>query len=69
MKTGREFLELLPPDLCLAWAKEIMKEHGRPHTEFVLDYKFETFETFILGSFTWMDSKQGHDFWYEISQL
>lgn len=69
MKTGREFLELLPPDICLAWAKEAIHQHGRNHTEFVLDHKFESFEAFILGSFTWMDSKQGHDFWLEISKL
>jgi hypothetical protein len=69
MKTGREFLMQLPPNIRLAWAKEIIKENGRPHTEFVLDYKFESFQYFIFGSFTWDKTKQGHHFWYEISQL
>ena len=69
MKTGRELLETLPPDIRLAWAKEAIREQGRRHTEFVLDYKFETFEYFIFASFTWTDSKQGHHFWYKISQL
>jgi hypothetical protein len=69
MKTGRELLETLPPDTRLAWAKEAIREQGRRHTEFVLDYKFETFEYFIFASFTWTDSKQGHHFWYKISQL
>jgi hypothetical protein len=69
MKTGRELLESLPPDIRLAWAKEAIREQGRRHTEFLLNYEFVNFEMFILGSFSWADSKQGHHFWYKISQL
>lgn len=69
MKTGREFLETLPPNIRLAWAKEVMRSHSRRYLEHLLNSKKQSLFDLVSGSFLFHETKQGIDFWYEISQL
>jgi hypothetical protein len=68
MKTGREFLETLPTNIRLAWAKATINHCGTESAKRKLETVYPNFERFILCSFVWENSKQGHEFWLKISK-
>jgi hypothetical protein len=68
MKTGREFLETLPPNIRLAWAKEVMRFNSRRYLEHLLNSEKQSLFDLVCGSFLLHQTKQGSDFWYKISQ-
>jgi hypothetical protein len=56
---------------------KVLTKWKRNFNEYYLEYKkdygklngYYEFSRFISASFVWMDSSEGHDFWYKISQL
>lgn len=50
------------------WMQEMTKNCGAHAAIAALEMENKSFESFILRSFIWSNSKQGADFWKQISK-
>lgn len=65
MKTIKEHLKKLPLQKRLQAIENIRKQNS--DLVFSLNWKTNT-ENAISGKFIFCDTKQGHDYWYDINQ-
>jgi hypothetical protein len=68
MKSGTECLKALPREIQIKWMRNVIKQHGTSQARFILCSDDEyTLRLFVSGSFTWAQSKEGHNYWERIS--
>jgi hypothetical protein len=64
---GRYYYDQMPLHLKSLWITEVEKT-GRDINVVLKDWNFKDFENFIKDSFIWEDTKQGHNFWLDVSK-
>jgi len=68
MKTAVECLKSLPREIQIKWMRNVIKQHGAKQARFIFCSRAEyTLRLFVLGAFTWEQSKEGHKYWERIS--
>ena len=66
MKKGSEFYEMMPTEIKELYKINLVSFRGEFDKHF-MRCKFDNFEDFLLSSFMWRDTPQGHVFWQDIS--
>jgi hypothetical protein len=66
-RKGASWLTKLPNEVQVMWRQEVSKVRGEYDIEYRLS-KSDTFCGFLAGSFLWLTSEQGEEFWYNISK-
>jgi hypothetical protein len=66
-RTGASWLTKLPKEVQVMWRHEVSKLRGEEDIEYLLS-KSHTFLGFLAGSFLWLTSEQGAEFWSKLSK-
>ena len=65
LKKGKDWYNSMPWGTQILYMDNLTDEQ----LEIVYDMYFENFSAFLSESFIWKDSKEGYDFWLNVSQF
>jgi hypothetical protein len=67
MESGHYYYNNMPSEIKIKWMAEWRAQSTGQNLNLVLDSKYKSFKQFILQSFPWHKTSQGHTFWRAIS--
>jgi len=65
LRKGKDWYEDMPLDIQIVYLENITDDQ----LDIVYDMYFENFSAFLSESFIWKDTKEGYDFWLNVSQF
>jgi hypothetical protein len=67
MKSGQYFFDCMSSELKIKWKAEWLTLSKGANLDYVMESNYRSFKHFMMNSFVWEESSQGHGFWSAIS--
>ena len=66
IRSGQEWFDMLPTQLQQRWLFYVLKQ--KEGTKDILFREKNTFRTFMIRSFVFAQTEEGHSYWYDIAE-